>query len=60
MTKQLDKAFQEASKLPEGKQDALAEWVLKKLKPKKKEEHSLKDLHETMERIADEVVERYR
>ncbi|MCL6591809.1 MAG: hypothetical protein K6U80_17895 [Firmicutes bacterium] len=60
MTKKLDEAFQEASKLSEEEQDALAEWVLNKLKPEKKGKQDLTDLQDTLERIADEAVERYR
>ena len=41
MTKLLEKAFEEASKLPEFEQNALAQWLIDEIIPEKKWEKAL-------------------
>ena len=56
MTKLLEKAFTEASRLPEIDQNALAKWVLNELQSEKIWEKSFAESEDVLERLADEAI----
>jgi len=53
MTKLLEEAFKEASKLPEVEQNSLAKWVLEELKTEKKWEQIFAESEDFLGRLAD-------
>jgi len=60
MTRLLEKAFAEASRLPNSEQNALARWLLDELEAEKKWEHAFAESEDVLERLADEALEMHR
>ena len=60
MTKLLEKAFEEASKLTELEQNAIAKQLLNELAEEKKWGKSFSDSEDVLSRLADETVEEHR
>ena len=56
MTKLLDKAFQEASKLPETTQNAIAKWIVEEMEDAKKWEASFAETEDILEQLADKAL----
>lgn len=56
MTKLLEKAFKEASRLPEVEQNALAKWVLEELEAEGKWEEIFAGSEDILDRLADEAL----
>jgi hypothetical protein len=60
MTKLLEKAFGEASKLPDTEQNALAKWLLDELEAERKWERTFAESENVLDRLADEALEDHR
>lgn len=60
MTKLLEKAFDEASKLSASEQDAIADWLLKELESERKWDESFSRSPDTLSKLADEAREEHR
>jgi hypothetical protein len=60
MTKLLEKAFKEASKLPDIEQNTLAKWLLEELEAEKKWEQGFAESEDILERLADEALEAHK
>jgi len=60
MTRLLEKAFAEASKLPNTEQNALAKWLLEEFEAERKWEQAFAESEEILERLADEALEAHR
>ena len=60
MTQLLEKAFDEAAKLPEAQQDDLAQWILEELASERRWEKAFADSENTLARLADEALSEYR
>ena len=60
MTKALERAFQEASKLPEKEQDALAEAIRTEVLGDDDWEHSFSASPDALEQLADEAIAEHR
>ncbi len=56
MTKLLDKAFEEASKLPELEQNALARWLIDEIISEKKWEKAFAESEDVLDKLADEAL----
>jgi hypothetical protein len=56
MTKLLEKAFKEASKLPEFEQNSLAKWVLEELEAERKWDKAFAGSEEVLDKLADEAL----
>jgi hypothetical protein len=56
MTRLLDRAFQEASKLPEIAQNALAKWLIEEMEDEKEWEMTFAETEGVLERLADEAL----
>lgn len=56
MVRNLEKAFDEASKLPEDEQVALAAWILQELASEKRWAEAFSDSHDTLSKLADEAL----
>ncbi len=56
MTKLLDRAFQEALKLPEITQNALAKWLMEEMEDEKKWEMTFAETEDILELLADEAL----
>jgi len=56
MTKLLDKAFEEASRLPEVDQNALAKWVLDELRSERVWGKTFAESEDVLEKLADEAI----
>ena len=56
MTKTLQKAFEEASRLPESEQDDLAAWLLDELRSEERWAKLLGGTGNGLERLADEAL----
>lgn len=56
MTKLLEKAFEEASRLPEADQNALAKWVLDELQSERAWEKTFAESEDVLEKLADEAI----
>jgi hypothetical protein len=56
MTKLLDRAFEEASKLPEIAQNALAKWLMEEMEDEKNWEMTFAETEDILERLADEAL----
>jgi len=52
MTKVLEKAFNEASKLTENEQDALGEWLLGEIQSEREWEHAFASSQDLLARLA--------
>jgi hypothetical protein len=59
MTKLLEKAFSEASKLPVLEQNALAKWVLEELEAESKWETAFAESEDVLDKLADEALAEY-
>ncbi|MCX7016584.1 MAG: hypothetical protein NTW86_29175 [Candidatus Sumerlaeota bacterium] len=55
MTTLLKTAFEEASKLPEVEQNALAKWVLDELRSEQKWARAFAESEDVLEKLADEA-----
>ncbi len=60
MTKLLDKAFAEASRLSQDEQDALGKWILEELASERRWDEAFARSQDTLERMADEALAEYR
>ena len=60
MTKLLERAFKEASKLPETEQNALAKWVIEELKSENRWEKVYENSEDVLDRLADEALTEFR
>ena len=60
MTKLLQKAFDEASKLPEGEQDALGRILLEELASERRWEELFAGSHDLLGQLADEALAEHR
>ena len=60
MTRLLEKAFKEASKLPVVYQNALAKWLLEELESEKKWEQMFAESENVLEHLADEAIETHK
>ncbi len=60
MTRLLEKAFKEASKLPVVNQNALAKWLLEELESEKKWEQMFAESENVLEDLADEAIEAHK
>jgi len=56
MTKLLEKAFEEASRLPEMDQNALAKWLLDELQSERVWEKAFAESEDVLEKLADEAI----
>jgi hypothetical protein len=56
MTKLLERAFKEASKLPEIEQNALAKWVIEEIKSEDRWEKTFEGSEDVFDRLADEAL----
>ncbi|MCI0439076.1 MAG: hypothetical protein L0177_08080 [Chloroflexi bacterium] len=56
MTELLEKAFAEASKLPEDEQEALAAWILEELASERRWAESFARSQDALAKLADEAV----
>ena len=59
MTKLLEKAFEEASKLPNIEQNALAKWLLEELEAERKWKKSFSESEDILDRLAEEALEEH-
>jgi hypothetical protein len=60
VTKLLEKAFEEASRLPEMEQNALAKWLLGELHSEAKWERTFAESEDILEKLADEALDEKR
>ena len=60
MTKLLEKAFGNASKLPDIEQNALAKWLLEELEAERKWDQAFAESENMLGRLADEAIEAHR
>lgn len=60
MTELLRKAFEEASKLPPGEQDALASVLLDELQDERRWDRALEETHEKLTGLADAALAEHR
>ena len=60
MTRLLERAFKEGSKLPVVAQNALARWLLDELEADKKWEQTFADSENILDRLADEALEAHK
>ena len=56
MTKLLERAFKEVSKLPEVEQNAFAKWVMEELEAEGKWERAFAGSEDVLDKLADEVL----
>jgi len=56
MTKLLEKAFEEASRLPETEQNAFAKWVLDELQAERVWAQAFAESEDVLETLADEAI----
>jgi len=60
MTKLLEKAFEEAARLPELEQNTLAKWLLDELHSERQWARTFAESEDVLERLADEAIEEKR
>jgi uncharacterized protein with von Willebrand factor type A (vWA) domain len=60
VTKLLEKAFEEASRLPEMEQNALAKWLLDELHSEAEWDRAFAESEDILEKLADEALEEKR
>lgn len=60
MTETLEKAFEEASKLPRSEQDELGSWILEEIESEGTWERLLGASKDTIENLADEALDEHR
>jgi hypothetical protein len=56
MTKLLEKAFKDASKLPDTEQNALAKWLLEELEAERKWEKTFAESEDILDQLADKAI----
>ena len=56
MTRLLEKAFENASKLPQTEQNALARWLLEEIGAERKWDQTFAESEDVLGRLADEAV----
>ena len=56
MTKLLERAFKEASRLPEAEQNALAKWALEELEAEGRWENVFAGSEDILDKLADEAL----
>jgi hypothetical protein len=60
MTKLLEKAFEEAAKLPEGEQDAVASWLLSEIESERRWQEAFAGSADRLKDLADEALAEHR
>jgi len=60
MTKLLEKAFKEASKLPEVQQNVLARWLLEELEAERKWDRLFAESEDILNQLADNALEAHK
>ena len=60
MTKLLEKAFKNASNLPETEQNVLAKWLLEELNAERKWDQAFAESEDILGRLADEALDSHR
>ena len=60
MTRLLEKAFKDASKLPDIEQNALAKWLLQELESERKWGRAFAGSEDILGQLADEAIEAHR
>ncbi len=60
MTELLEKAFQEATKLPKEEQDAFARWILAELSAEERWHKTFKRSSDALAKLADEALAEHR
>ena len=60
MTRLLQEAFAEASKLPESEQEALGAWILDELASERRWQRAFADSPDALARLADEALAEHR
>jgi hypothetical protein len=60
MTETLEKAFEEASKLPSSEQDELGSWILEEIESEGRWERLIGSSKDTLENLADEALDEHR
>jgi hypothetical protein len=60
ITKLLEKAFTEASKLPEQEQDSFATWILEELGSERRWKRAFAESQDTLTELAREAIAEYR
>lgn len=60
MTRLLEKAFKDASKLPDIEQNALAKWLLEELEDERKWDRAFAGSEDILGQLADEAIEAHR
>lgn len=60
MTKLLERAFKNASKLPNVEQNALAKWLLEELEADRKWDQAFAESEDKLGRLADDALEAHR
>ena len=60
MTQLLEKAFEDASKLPDIEQNTLAKWLLEELEAERKWDRAFAGSEDILGRLADEAIEAHR
>lgn len=60
MTAHLQRAFEEASKLPTAQQDALGDWILAELESERQWDEAFAQSQPQLERLAAEALAEYR
>ncbi len=60
MAKLLEKAFKEASKLPELEQNAFAKWVMDELETESKWQETFASSEDILDKLADQALEEYK
>ena len=60
MTQLLEKAFEDASKLPDIEQNTLAKWLLEELEAERKWDRAFAGSEDILDRLADEAIEAHR
>jgi len=60
MTRLLEKAFKDASKLPGIEQNALAKWLMEELEAKGKWDRAFAGSEDMLGRLADEAIDAHR
>ncbi|HEY5594675.1 MAG TPA: hypothetical protein VIL61_05880 [Nitrospiria bacterium] len=60
MTKLLEKALAEVSKLPKKEQDALATWILEELASEQRWDKAFAESSKVLEQLADEALAEHR
>jgi hypothetical protein len=56
VTKLLEKAFKEVSKLPEIEQNTIAKWIIEELKMEKKWDQAFAESEDLLDNLSDEAI----